>query len=332
VQQQTAMGNLTVIAVRVTSNDAEVSLSREELSNSMGFGSSASNVTLASQLNACSAGALTLVPGIEGGVGELVIPVNTRGVPTKNLETLLRNEFVLTFGSEDDFDHILFCMPNGTSTQLNNWIAYAYRDTKFSYYNDVWCNSLTSRMHEMGHNWGLGHSGEGNEGNYEDRTCSMGVSFPEPDGPQECYNGWRHWYLGWFRSRQVVVNPLVNGPWSGKLAAFVDYPDIGEEYFVILRVRDIFIQYNLADKHNRGVAEKPNNVTVVKSGGSAEQVSTMLVGLDMQNPIFAYRNRNAFIVIELCEEGTDENGVRFVRLIIREQSQTLTCSGDPPMV
>lgn len=153
VQQQTAMGNLTVIAVRVISNDAEVSLSREELSNSMGFGSSASNVTLASQLNACSAGALTLVPGIEGGVGELVIPVNTRGVPTKNLETLLRNEFVLTFGSEDDFDHILFCMPNGTSTQLNNWIAYAYRDTKFSYYNDVWCNSLTSRMHEMGHNW-----------------------------------------------------------------------------------------------------------------------------------------------------------------------------------
>lgn len=156
----------------------------------------------------------------------------------------------------------------------------------------------------------------------------MGVSFLKSDGPQECYNGWRHWRLGWFRSHQVTVTPLVNGPWSGKLVAFVDYPDISEGEFVIIRVRNIFIQYNLADKHNKGVVERPNNVTVVKSGGSAEQISTMLVGLDMQsmqNSIFIHRHRNVAIVIQLCEEGTDENGVRFVRLIVRELSQTLTC-------
>jgi hypothetical protein len=120
----------------------------------------------------------------------------------------------------------------------------------------------------------------------------------------------------------------MDGPWSGKLAAFVDYPDVQDGYFVIIKVRDLFIQYNLADKHNKGVLEKPNNVTVVRSGGLAEQVSAMLVGLDLQNPRFAYNRPNAVIVIELCEEGTDENGVRFIRLIIHEQDQTFTCSDE----
>jgi hypothetical protein len=152
IEQQRAMGTVTVIAVRVTSNDANVSLSAMELSASMGFGHQ-TNVTLASQLNACSAGQLALNPGVKGGVGELTIDVDTRGVNTKNLEMLMRTEFTQKFGSEDDYDHILFCMPNGTNAQLNNWIAYAYRETKFSYYNDFWCGSLTSRMHEIGHNW-----------------------------------------------------------------------------------------------------------------------------------------------------------------------------------
>lgn len=148
VKKVKTMGRIKVIAVRVTSKDANVTLTRDEISNSM-FGNP---VSLASQMNACSAGALTLLPGVPGGVGDLEIDVNTQGVASKNLEMLLRTEFIKKFGSEDQFDHILYCMPKGTSSNFNNWIAYAYRETKFSYYNDIWAGSLTSKLHEIGHN------------------------------------------------------------------------------------------------------------------------------------------------------------------------------------
>jgi len=156
-----ATTNVKVVAVRVTSKDSSVSLSKQELSAGM-FGNQ-QNVTLASQLHDCSAGAYTITPGVPGGVAELYIDVNTVGVETKNLETLLRGEFVKHIGSEEDYNHILFCLPQGTTAKFNNWVAYAYRDTRFSFFNNEWCGSLTSKMHELGHNLGEGHSGEADD-------------------------------------------------------------------------------------------------------------------------------------------------------------------------
>lgn len=147
-QETQTVGDIKVIAVRVTSKDANVTLSKKELSRGM-FGGNG-EVTLESQLHQCSAGALTILTGVRGGVGELYIDVNTTGVAAKNLENLVRNEFINKFGPESDYNHILFCLPKGTTSSFNNWIAYAYRHTRFSYYNDAWCGSLTSKMHEIG--------------------------------------------------------------------------------------------------------------------------------------------------------------------------------------
>ena len=241
---------------------------------------------------------------------------------------MLRTQFIQTFGSEANFDHILFCLPEGTISEGKNWIAYAYRYTKFSFFNDDWCGSITSKMHEVGHNFGNGHSGEGEEGPYEDRTCVMGVSLRDQHLPQECHNGLRHWTLGWFSKHHVTDDPIGEGSWRGNLVAFVDYSNITDGDHAIINVGDLYIQCNLADKHNIGVQEKANTVTIVKSGGSPEAVSTMLAGLDMENSVFEYEYNGNFIVIEVCEEVNYGGNVRYFRLSTYERSQQSVCNGE----
>ena len=147
----TSTGTKSLIIVRVTSRDSTVTLSSAELSEST-FGN---GVSLATQVHRCSNGKLQFVPAtgtnIQGGVGELYLDEPTINIAPKNLQTALREDFVEHFGSEDNFDLIAFCLPKGTGSPDRGWIAYAYRDTKFSYYNDEWGGSLTSRMHEIGH-------------------------------------------------------------------------------------------------------------------------------------------------------------------------------------
>lgn len=46
--------------------------------------------------------------------------------------------------------------------------AYAYINHYLSVYNDRWCESVSGQMHEIGHNLGLAHSGEGSN-NYADQ-------------------------------------------------------------------------------------------------------------------------------------------------------------------
>jgi len=152
----------------------------------------------------------------------------------------------------------------------------------------------------------------------------MGVSFQKSDGPQECFNGWRHWSLRWYQRHQVQVKPSAVGPWSGNLVAFVDYSGIKYGDYAIINVADLYIQYNRATKHNSGVVEKRDQVTIVKSGVSPEDVSEMLAGLDMQNSTFSYTHRGDVIVIELCEQGV-YGDVHYYRMSIHGQGQTSRC-------
>jgi len=132
----TTTGPKTLLIVRVTSLDSNVSLSSEELSESA-FGH---GVSLATQMHRCSNGKIEFYPavgaGINGGVGELKLESNTIGVQSKNLQTALREAFVENFGEEDQYDFIAYCLPAKTGDPERSWIAYAFRDTKFS------CESL----------------------------------------------------------------------------------------------------------------------------------------------------------------------------------------------
>ena len=45
--------------------------------------------------------------------------------------------------SLEDYDLIMVCFPPGS---VDPWLAYAVLNSKFSYYNDVWCRSLSAKM------------------------------------------------------------------------------------------------------------------------------------------------------------------------------------------
>lgn len=170
---------------------------------------------------------------------------------------------------------------------------------------------------------GVGHSGEGEQG-YEDRSCVMGVSFRRMDGPQECFNGWRHYALDWYADHETTVDPVISGSWGGNLAAFVDYEDMKKDEYAIVNVRDVYLQYNLADKHNWEVGERANEVTIIKALGDAEEPSSLLAGINMENPIFDYEHDGDTLVFEACHDGTNGN-VRFFKISIHESGKTSAC-------
>jgi hypothetical protein len=64
-------------------------------------------------------------------------------------------------------DHIMFVLP----PRPGGWIAVAAVNHWRSNFNSHWASSLSAGMHEIGHNLGLLHSGEGDSA-YGDETVS----------------------------------------------------------------------------------------------------------------------------------------------------------------
>ena len=68
-------------------------------------------------------------------------------------------------------DHVMYCLPPGTMP----YIGYAWtegRNRWLSVYSDNWCTYLSSQMHEIGHSFGLSHSGE-DGAEYGDQSCMV---------------------------------------------------------------------------------------------------------------------------------------------------------------
>jgi len=62
-------------------------------------------------------------------------------------------------------------------------------------------------MHEIGHNLGLAHSGEGTS-TYDDKSGMMGYSYSSDDNPVMCFNNAKNWQLGWFQGCYTqITNP-----------------------------------------------------------------------------------------------------------------------------
>ena len=72
------------------------------------------------------------------------------------------------------------------------------------------------------------------------------------NGPLKCFNANKNWILGWYRDKSIALPGASR--WSGRLVAFVDYgqANTARNEYVLLRVDDVFVQYNRAKGFNAG--------------------------------------------------------------------------------
>ena len=144
-----------VLMVRVSADEGfETTSSLESIVETV-FGGSP---TVASQYNECSDGALTL---LNGGAVEIMLPYSVFERETDTDEDFLDD--MRRLAEEEagvpvpgDFDHVLFCLPEGTTVAGNpNWVGLGDFGGYGSWYNDGKCEQSKCSLPELrqNHSW-----------------------------------------------------------------------------------------------------------------------------------------------------------------------------------
>ena len=278
-------GTLRTLVIRVfdrNNNAPEISVAK--LKDDV-FNDAAS---LKSQTDACSYGQLKIQPfvgftpnnnyiydGIVDVKTDYVVGGDQRGI---DQVALIAAEAQLGDLDDPEFGLVMFCLPPGAS----KYIAFAYPNTKYSFYNSKSCGHVMTQMHEVGHNLGLGHSGEFGASKYReygDSTGIMGTS-PALDDMKKCYNTQKNYQLGWYADKVATINSIDNiGRLEFKLNGVSDYKR-NNDALIVLRLnqiskdQDFYIGYNRAEGINKDTEEDRNMVTIIrKEYGAPDQYS-----------------------------------------------------------
>ena len=242
-------------------------------------------VSLKTQYDKCSYGKLKIEPfngktstdkQVNGGVVDVQVDFDTFDKSIADRDVLQQaafdaaNKQLGDLNNSDEYNLVMFCMPPGTG----DWLAYAFVNNKFSFYNNQWCSSVSAQLHEVGHNLGLAHSGEVKKGKYDDQSGMMGFSYDEDD-TNMCFNPAKNWQLGWYNDQAESINPLddKNDPVQQfTLNGVSDYGK-NKKALVVLQLnqpdseKDYYIGYNRMDGINRDTVEDENMVTIIRKEG-----------------------------------------------------------------
>jgi hypothetical protein len=294
-------GTLSVLVLRISTNDATPSLSADEF-HKLIFDD---EVSLQKQYAACSFGKLNLVP-TEYGVLDLYINATAEGTAPISLVSKANHALKAqlniartTYAS----DLLLMIMPPGTG----DWAAFSGVGHPRSVYNDLWGGYSSSLLHEVGHGLGLSHANEDGK-DYTDYTSYMSAGHKETNWPAKSFNAQNHWDLGWYEDRSASVDPFA-APYLLKIAAFVDYDKTQQSEYVVVQVGDnLYMQYNRAKGFNRDTEEKADMLTLsTKTDGGTDLVA----GLDLDSNTYivaGFQGSDQDLLIEVCQVGAG-NGV-----------------------
>jgi hypothetical protein len=268
----------------------------------------------------CSFGQLTIVPaqgnGVKDGVGDLVINRNIGSSLDDDLLNTLSTQLEAQFDTSG-FDHHVYVIPPGTG----GWSAGAFIGGYQAYFNDLKIIYVSSQVHELSHNIGMGHSSvagaSGEHAEYEDQSgfvstldllfwvlfhyvvltmlvLQMGFSYDQVDYPKMCFNGQKSWEFSWYQQRSKEISP--GSRFVGRLNAFVDFGTTLFGDYVVLKVSDIHIIYNSQKGINSQTNEAENKITLTKGGGP--EISYRVAELDANNKKYTTSGN---IVVEVCE-------------------------------
>eukprot|EP00536_Pseudo-nitzschia_multiseries_P018009 jgi/Psemu1/53707/gm1.53707_g len=289
-------GTLNALVVRVSAQDVGPSSTAGQLKNDV----FEDPVCLKTQMEKCSYGKLKIAPYVgttangksfngvlDVKLGYKIADDNSRG-RAHNAAFAAALEAVGTFENDKKpYNLVMFCMPPGTGT----WVAYADIRGRYSYYNDDWCNPVSTQMHEIGHNLGLAHSAEINQGEYDDREGYMGYSY-KIDDQSMCYNAAKNYQLGWYEDKIVDYNPLGKQTRTVVLNGVADYTKNPSAIVAVRldqpnKVQDYYIGYNRKTGINQDTAEDADKVTILrkelgtpKQYGKSTKVAALSPGME----------------------------------------------------
>lgn len=269
-----------------------------------------------------------------GGVMELQINQNVAGLPAEYAEDYVTDKLSDNGFQPSRYTNVMYILP--AEANFYDDAGYAYRNGYLSVISDVYASKQYVLMHEIAHNFGHHHSGQGTSP-YGDDTCMMGIQTYADDAPRACFNGAKSWWFDWYSDRHIEVTP-TSGSMRLNMLSINDYLNgeaNSDDQYTVARIVgddeiDLFIMYNRAEGVNSQVSGHRDQVTIVRQSGESQQ-SWFEAGLS-EEEIWTKHNWNGSgntLVIQVCNvvSGTPD----YARVIVYLQGvNDLSCDTPDP--
>jgi len=134
------------------------------------------------------------------------------------------------------------------------------------------------QVHELGHNFGLYHSGGLDGKTYTDHTGMMGNPLYSDDVGKMCYNAAKNWQIGWYDAAKLLINPSAEPSTTVNLVGIAEYNNRPNNEPVTVKIETgltdkFYVGFNRATGANAQNDEADNEVTIVKANAAGTSQS-----------------------------------------------------------
>jgi len=279
----------SILVVRVTDKDGKViGDSAAQVGDNI-FGTDGDPVNLKSQMLACSYGVVDITnqyssPNIDDKLSapgvidvKIDISLNNDKYVVHNAVTAAANAF-LGYSLPGQHEQVMYVLEK--CYQGCGWAAYAYINSWMSVYQAGYYGMPGVQMHEIGHNFGMAHSGGLNGATYTDHTCLMGNPLYKDDEGKMCFNPAKNWAVNWYDDYKIEID--ITKASIGQAVEMVGVAEIkvdtNNKRPAVMKLEtgtsnDYFVAFNRAVGINGDNDEADDEVTIIQTGNNGESYS-----------------------------------------------------------